>query len=202
MYQIALTVHIISGSVLFVLVAVLNLRVFGLSQRLLVTDVVRLLLSWTYLSLEVVVFSGFFMFASDVRAMSDNPVFYWKLLLIIANLANTILLNKLCFPFTENANKGTTPHVAVRVLALFSVVLFAALILCGRLMTCIRIMSKNHTHLINYLTQELAIPLSSIDIALRYAQQDQEPLSIILWQYGLVNIEQLEKILDWLDTKG
>ena len=63
-------------------------------------------------------------------------------------------------------------------------------------------MSKNHTHLIDYLTEELAIPINSIDIALRYAQQDQGPLSIILWQYGLVSIEQLEKILDWLDTRS
>ncbi|NJL11443.1 MAG: DUF2949 domain-containing protein [Calothrix sp. SM1_7_51] len=63
-------------------------------------------------------------------------------------------------------------------------------------------MSKNNTHLIDYLTKELAIPLSSIGIALRYVKQDQGPLSIILWQYGLVNMEQLEQILDWLDTRS
>lgn len=56
------------------------------------------------------------------------------------------------------------------------------------------------TQLINFLEQELAISGNSIAMALRYSEQERGPLPIILWQYGLVSLEQLEQILDWLET--
>ncbi|OCQ99636.1 hypothetical protein BCD67_14555 [Oscillatoriales cyanobacterium USR001] len=54
------------------------------------------------------------------------------------------------------------------------------------------------TQLINFLRGELAIPSSSIAIALRQSNQDSSQLPMILWQYGLVSLEQLERIFDWL----
>ncbi len=61
-------------------------------------------------------------------------------------------------------------------------------------------LSKSKTQLVNFLQEELAIPPASISLALRYWEQDPGPLSIILWQYGLVSIEELEQIFDWLET--
>ncbi len=54
------------------------------------------------------------------------------------------------------------------------------------------------TRLIRFLQEELLIPKESISIALR---QDELPslLPMVLWQYGLVTLEQLEKIFDWLE---
>jgi len=63
-------------------------------------------------------------------------------------------------------------------------------------------MNNSNTHLINFLTDELAIPVPSVTIALRHWQQDPGPLSMILWQYGLVSLEQLEKIFDWLESSS
>ncbi|WP_081403001.1 DUF2949 domain-containing protein [Scytonema hofmannii] len=37
-------------------------------------------------------------------------------------------------------------------------------------------------------------------IALRKHELDNGPLAMLLWQYGLVDIEQLERIFDWLET--
>ncbi len=36
-------------------------------------------------------------------------------------------------------------------------------------------------------------------MALRLYEQDPGPLHMILWQYGLVSLEQLEQIFDWLE---
>ncbi|NJP09829.1 MAG: DUF2949 domain-containing protein [Leptolyngbyaceae cyanobacterium RU_5_1] len=44
------------------------------------------------------------------------------------------------------------------------------------------------------------ISATSIAIALRHSQQDPGPLPMILWQYGLVSLEELEKIFDWLES--
>ncbi|HAZ46070.1 MAG TPA: DUF2949 domain-containing protein [Cyanobacteria bacterium UBA11369] len=53
---------------------------------------------------------------------------------------------------------------------------------------------------IRFLQEELAISNGSIKIALRHREQDPGPLPMILWQYGLVTLEQLEKIYDWLES--
>jgi hypothetical protein len=57
----------------------------------------------------------------------------------------------------------------------------------------------SHTQLIDFLEKELALSPKSIAIALRHCEQDPGPLPMILWQYGLVSLEQLEQIFDWLE---
>ncbi len=58
-------------------------------------------------------------------------------------------------------------------------------------------LSKKDIQLIHFLQNKLTISASSISVALRMRQQESEPLPIILWQYGLVSLQQLERILDW-----
>ena len=53
---------------------------------------------------------------------------------------------------------------------------------------------------VRFLQEELALSPSSIVLALRHSQQDPGPLPMILWQYGLVTLEQLDRIFDWLET--
>lgn len=55
-------------------------------------------------------------------------------------------------------------------------------------------------HLIRFLQDELAISAASLQVALKHSEQDPGPLPMILWQYGLVTLEQLEKIYDWMEA--
>ncbi|QZZ20783.1 DUF2949 domain-containing protein [Leptothermofonsia sichuanensis E412] len=59
--------------------------------------------------------------------------------------------------------------------------------------------TRSNTQLINFLQKELAVSASSIAMALRHCEQDPGPLHMILWQYGLLSLEQLEQIFDWLE---
>lgn len=59
---------------------------------------------------------------------------------------------------------------------------------------------SNH-QLIEFLQEELAVSPSSIQMALRYCEQHVGPLPMILWQYGLVSLEQLDRIFDWLENR-
>lgn len=54
--------------------------------------------------------------------------------------------------------------------------------------------------LIRFLQDDLAVSQDSINMALRHCEQDPGPLPMVLWQYGLINLEQLEKIYDWLEA--
>ncbi|MFM7325432.1 MAG: DUF2949 domain-containing protein, partial [Nodosilinea sp.] len=47
-------------------------------------------------------------------------------------------------------------------------------------------------NLIKFLQEELAISAASLQVALKHSEQDPGPLPMILWQYGLVTLEQLE----------
>jgi Protein of unknown function (DUF2949) len=58
----------------------------------------------------------------------------------------------------------------------------------------------SHTQFIDFLQKELSLTTGNIEIALKKGQLNNEPLAMLLWQYGLVDIEQLERILDWLET--
>jgi Protein of unknown function (DUF2949) len=54
--------------------------------------------------------------------------------------------------------------------------------------------------LLKFLKDDLMLPKDSIDLALRYVEQDPGPLPIILWQYGLISLDQLSKIYDWQES--
>jgi hypothetical protein len=54
--------------------------------------------------------------------------------------------------------------------------------------------------LIDFLRDELAIPSASIDLAVRQEPDAPNLLPMILWQYGLVSLEQLERIFDKLES--
>ncbi|MDX2242010.1 MAG: DUF2949 domain-containing protein [Leptolyngbyaceae cyanobacterium bins.302] len=60
--------------------------------------------------------------------------------------------------------------------------------------------TSTYTRLIRFLQDELAISAASIAIALRHSEHDPGPLPMILWQYGLVTLEQLDQIYDWLEN--
>ena len=53
--------------------------------------------------------------------------------------------------------------------------------------------------LLDYLRGELAISNSAIAVALRHSEQDASQPPMVLWQYGLVTLEALNLMFDWLD---
>jgi len=60
--------------------------------------------------------------------------------------------------------------------------------------------SKALAQFVHFLQEELSIPAESIGLVLRQGEQSLHLLPIILWQYGLVTLEQLDRILDWLEA--
>ncbi|AMW28267.1 DUF2949 domain-containing protein [Arthrospira platensis FACHB-971] len=72
----------------------------------------------------------------------------------------------------------------------------------------LKLTAKKYAQFLDFLTEELSISQASIEAAQRVHKKSEEkhkypdpsPLSMTLWQYGLVTLEQLEKIFDWLAT--
>ncbi|MEA5549429.1 DUF2949 domain-containing protein [Anabaena cylindrica UHCC 0172] len=52
--------------------------------------------------------------------------------------------------------------------------------------------------LLHFLHNELALSNADIAVALRHRELDKGPIPMLLWQYGFIDLEQLDKIFDWL----
>ncbi|MDC0834350.1 hypothetical protein CKA32_006539 [Geitlerinema sp. FC II] len=53
---------------------------------------------------------------------------------------------------------------------------------------------------LRFLEEDLNLSADSIAIALRRRERDAGPLPMILWKYGFVTLEQLDRIYDWLES--
>lgn len=54
--------------------------------------------------------------------------------------------------------------------------------------------------LIQFLTKDLALPEAAITLALKKSEPMPNFLHMTLWQYGLVSLQQLGLIFDWLEA--
>ena len=54
---------------------------------------------------------------------------------------------------------------------------------------------------ITFLQEELALSNDSIAIVQRSLEERPAPIPMILWQYGLVTLDELDRIYDWLHSK-
>jgi len=57
-----------------------------------------------------------------------------------------------------------------------------------------------YSQFIHFLEDELSLSNDSIAIAQRHGEKNPNSLSMILWQYGLVTLDQLDRIFDWLES--
>lgn len=53
---------------------------------------------------------------------------------------------------------------------------------------------------IEYLQTDLGIPADSIALVMRHASDYPGQLHMLLWHYGLITLQQLNRIFDWLET--
>lgn len=63
-------------------------------------------------------------------------------------------------------------------------------------------MGRQASSLVAFLQDDLALSSDAIALGLRQADTAPERLPMILWQYGLVSLEELDQIFDWLDSRG
>ena len=52
-----------------------------------------------------------------------------------------------------------------------------------------------------YLVDEIGLDESSIELALKLSLRNKTPLPIILWSYGMLTIEELDKLYSFLFQK-
>jgi Protein of unknown function (DUF2949) len=62
-------------------------------------------------------------------------------------------------------------------------------------------MSKNDIpQVVNFLRQDLNLSDDSVRLALKQYQPNYNTLPIVLWQYGLVSLSELDRVYDWFES--
>jgi hypothetical protein len=132
-YPIVESIHILALAVLFGSVLMFDLRLLGYSRHLLVTDLARHLLPWTYISFAIALISGGILFSVEATQIAANPAFRLKLLLITLAGINVIWFYQSSYRSVRLWNRATPAPIAARINAVMSIGLWAGVIICGRL---------------------------------------------------------------------
>lgn len=134
LYPIVEIFHIVGFAMLVGSVAMFDLRVLGFSRRLPVQALARHLLRWSVASLVLVVPAGLMMFSAHPREFVDNPIFLTKLALIAAAGINAAMFHAGVYRSVARWNADVPAPTSAKIHALASLVIWVAVISCGRLL--------------------------------------------------------------------
>ena len=138
LYPSVETVHIVGIGLLFGSIAVLDLRLLGLSRSIPVRTLAKHVLPWTAGSFLLIVPSGLMMFTAHATEFIDSPVFVLKMCLIMAAGLNAALFHTITFRTADvwdaEEMRKLPPPPSARVSAALSLLIWISVIACGRLL--------------------------------------------------------------------
>jgi len=131
-------VHIVGIALLVGSVAVLDLRLLGLSRHIPVRTLARHVLPWTAASFVLIVPSGLAMFTAHATEFIQSDVFVLKIMLILAAGLNAALFHAVTFRTADvwdsEEMRKLPPPPSARLAGAASLLLWIAVIACGRLL--------------------------------------------------------------------
>ena len=138
LYPTVETVHIVGVALLFGSIAVLDLRLLGFGRKIPARLLAGHVLPWTAGSFVLIVPSGLLMFVAHASDFISSPIFVAKMGLLLAAGANAALFHATVFRSVEvwdavEMRELPTPP-SVRAFAALSLVIWIAVIACGRLL--------------------------------------------------------------------
>lgn len=137
LYPAVEILHIWGFVVLVGSIAMLDLRLLGLSREISVRLLSRHLLPWTLGALLVIVPTGLLMFMAHAGEFISNRAFVLKLMLIFSAGINAAVLHLGPYRTVQQWDSGVAAPAAVRLQAALSLLIWMGVISCGRLLAYI-----------------------------------------------------------------
>lgn len=127
-------VHIVGIAILVGSIAILDLRLLGLSRSLPVRRLAAHVLPWSIGSFVLIVPSGLALFVAHAGDLIASPVFALKISLILLAGANAGILHAGALRNAAQWDVDVMPPPAARAAAAVSLLLWVSVIACGRLL--------------------------------------------------------------------
>ena len=134
LYPIVEIVHLAGIALLFGSIAMLDLRLLGLSRRIPVRRLAAHILPFTAGAFVLIVPSGLMMFIAHASDFIQNEVFALKIGLILAAGANAAVFHAGAFRTAAAWDADIMPPLAARLAGGLSLLLWLSVIACGRLL--------------------------------------------------------------------
>ena len=132
-YPLVNAAHIIGFALLFGSIVALDLRLVGLWRELPLKPLARMLTPLAFAGLVTALTAGVLLFSVHAVKYAALPVFQLKLTLIAAALVNALLTRRSAAWKEAASEPGRPIPVRLVLAAALSIVLWIAVILCGRL---------------------------------------------------------------------
>jgi hypothetical protein len=134
LYPIVEIVHLTGIALLVGSIAMLDLRLLGLSRSVPVRRLASHILPWTAASFALIVPSGLAMFVAHAGDFIASPVFVLKVCLILAGGVNAAVFHAGILRGVAEWDVNRAPPAAARAAAALSLLLWVSVIACGRLL--------------------------------------------------------------------
>jgi hypothetical protein len=125
------TLHFVGLSLLFGIAALVDLRILGMMRRLSYRAVHRLM-PWSILGFGLNMITGFFFFVGAPQQYTSNPVFHWKLILMMLAGINVLYFTIFDEAWAVGADEDA-PFTA-KAVAATALVLVVGVLYCGRML--------------------------------------------------------------------
>ena len=132
------TLHLFGLALLFGPILMFDLRVLGRSRDFNIRRLHQTLLPWVWTGFLLNLASGCLMFVSDAAEFARNPAFLAKLAFLAAAGANALLFQNLIFPRLPGSDDTSRLTKAARTSAAFSILIWIAVVVAGRLMAYVK----------------------------------------------------------------
>lgn len=134
LYPAVEIVHIIGFVTLVGSIVVLDLRLLGLSPRLPVRALAQHVLPWSFGALLLIVPTGLMMFIAHAGDLVSNTAFVAKMSLLFCAAVNAAVFHAGVFRGVSVWDSGAAVPAAARLHALLSLLIWAGVLACGRLL--------------------------------------------------------------------
>lgn len=128
------TIHVIAIALVVGSIAVLDLRILGLSwKERSITAIAKDVLPWIWGSFLVAVIAGSLMFISAAAKYIVDLPFQLKMVLIVLAGVNMVVFHRLTYPDVAFWDKDSPPPFRAKLAAGLSLALWIAVVACGRM---------------------------------------------------------------------
>lgn len=125
-------VHITGIAVLVGAAFLFDLRLLGFSKPLPVGGLAAHLLPWSRRGLLLIIPSGILLFITNSKTLGADPVFWLKMGLLVVAAVNVLIFHRFIFKLPPGKS-GELPVVS-KISALVSIMVWIAVIACGRML--------------------------------------------------------------------
>lgn len=126
------SIHIWGLAVLVGTAVAFDLRLLGVSSRLPVDALARLLLPCARVAFAIAVLSGLVLFSTAATTFAATPLFYVKMAAIAVAVVNTTIFHRGIVQSIDTWNTAPRTPAAARSAAIVSLVAWTCALICGR----------------------------------------------------------------------